>query len=229
MKENKGLHDGHRDRLRKRFIENGMDSFLDHQAVELMLFYCIPRKDTNDMAHMLLDQFGSFSGLLDAPLGSLQKSGVSSHSALFIKLVSALCSRYYHDKYQKADDDVCMEDFVISRFGGIRENRLSLILLDSLGKLIFCDSVKETAQFDTDEKIKAILQLNILNNAVAAVVVDNRPNESTLPSEEDINMIVSLRKSMNDMGIVMMDYYIVSDNDCLSLSNTEEYENIFFD
>ena len=143
MKENKGLHDGHRDRLRKQFIENGIESFFDHQIVELMLFYCIPRKDTNDMAHMLLDKFGSFSGLLDAPLELLQERGVSSNTALFIKLISALCSRYYHDKYQPEDDDLSVEDFVISHFTGIHENQLSLILLDGHGKLIFCDSIKE--------------------------------------------------------------------------------------
>ena len=229
MKENKGLHDGHRDRLRKQFIENGIESFFDHQIVELMLFYCIPRKDTNDMAHMLLDKFGSFSGLLDAPLELLQERGVSSNTALFIKLISALCSRYYHDKYQPEDDDLSVEDFVISHFTGIHENQLSLILLDGHGKLIFCDSIKEADFSCPDENIKSILQLSVLNNGMAAVVVSNRQNGNTLPSKEEINMIVKLRQFLKNVGILLLDYYIVSDTECCSLSNTEEYENIFFD
>ena len=70
MSDSKGLHDGHRDRVRKRFINDGLEKFYDHQIVELLLFYGIPRKDTNDIAHKLLNRFGSFSAMFDAPLES---------------------------------------------------------------------------------------------------------------------------------------------------------------
>ena len=68
MSENKGLHDGHRNRVRERFVKDGIEHFFDHQVIELLLFYGIPRKDTNDIAHNLLNKFGSFSGVFDAPL-----------------------------------------------------------------------------------------------------------------------------------------------------------------
>lgn len=229
MKNNKGLHDGHRDRLRKRFMENGMESFFDHQAVELMLFYCIPRKDTNDIAHTLLNKFGSFSGLLDASPESLQENGVSSNTAVFIKLISALCSRYYHDKYQKPDDDLCVEDFVISHFTGIKEDQLSLILLDDQSNPIFCDSVSTASVSESDKDIKTILHLSILNNARIAVIVRNRSSGTATPSEYDIDMTVRIRKLLKKTGILLFDYCIISDTEYCSLSNTEEYEDIFFD
>ena len=59
------LHDGHRDRLRKRYMAEGLDHFTEVQVLELMLFYCIPRKDTNELAHRLLERFGSLSQVLD--------------------------------------------------------------------------------------------------------------------------------------------------------------------
>ena len=66
----KSIHENHRARLKARFRENGLDSFTDIQALELLLFYVIPRKDTNPIAHRLLERFQSFSQVLDAPLSS---------------------------------------------------------------------------------------------------------------------------------------------------------------
>ena len=228
MQEQKDLHGGHRDRLRKTFLEEGMEHFFDHQAVELMLFYCVPRKDTNNMAHDLLERFGSFSGLLAASSESLQKCGISSHTAVFIRFVSELCSRYYNDKYRPETllDDMCIEDIITSRFTGIRENKLSLVLLDAQSKPIFCDTVS-TAQ--TAENIRSILHSSIMNHASIAVVVRNRPGNTAVPSRDDLDTVVRLRKLLADMKILLLDYYIVSDKKYCSLLNTEEYEHIFFD
>ena len=99
MAENKSVHDGHRDRVRERFLNDGLDGFRDHQVMELLLFYGIPRKDTNEIAHKLMERFGSFSGVFDASFESLIECGLSRSCASFIKLIPAVCSRYYVDKY----------------------------------------------------------------------------------------------------------------------------------
>ena len=80
------IHDGHRQRLKKRFLDEGMDSFTQIQAVEMLLFYCIPWQDTNELAHRLLDRFGSFAQILDADLEELQSvKGIGESAALFLK------------------------------------------------------------------------------------------------------------------------------------------------
>ena len=61
-----GVHDGHRERLRRRFLENGLDGFNELNALELLLFYAIPRRDTNELAHALIDRFGSLQGVFEA-------------------------------------------------------------------------------------------------------------------------------------------------------------------
>ena len=141
----KNLHEGHRDRVRKRFIKEGLDGFFDHQVLELMLFYCIPRKDTNDIAHILINKFGSFSSVLDAPVESLMECGISYNTAVFIKLIPSLCSRYYQDSYCRNDDDdeKSIEDFILPYFIGQNEEQLFLVLFDAKGKRVFSHVVSK--------------------------------------------------------------------------------------
>ena len=89
------MHDGHRDRLKQRFLEEGLDHFSEVQVLEILLFYCIPRQDTNPLAHRLLEHFGSLSQVLEAPAEELQKvPGIGHNAAVFLSLVTAT-GRYY--------------------------------------------------------------------------------------------------------------------------------------
>ena len=94
-KENKNIHEGHRDRLRKRFLDEGLDNFHDHNVLELLLFYSIPRKDTNEEAHNLIDTFGSLSGVFNASHEDLCKvKGIGENTATLIKMMPELFKKY---------------------------------------------------------------------------------------------------------------------------------------
>lgn len=96
------LHEGHRERLKRRFIEQGLDGFEDHQVLELLLFFSIPRKDTNEIAHRLISTFGSISNVFEAHPKELQKvKGVGENSAILISLISQISRRYLADKNRK--------------------------------------------------------------------------------------------------------------------------------
>ena len=83
-----GIHDGHRERMKKRFLEHGLDNFDDVNALELLLFYALPRKDTNALAHALLDRFGSLAGVLDASAADLLSvDGVGESIAGLLRLI----------------------------------------------------------------------------------------------------------------------------------------------
>ena len=85
------MHDGHRLRIRKKFILNGFDNFEDHEILELALFYAIPRKNTNVIAHELLDKFGTVDAVFDAPMNMLKEvEGIGESAAVFIKMISGL-------------------------------------------------------------------------------------------------------------------------------------------
>lgn len=95
----RNLHENHRARVRKRFEHEGLKTFADHNVLELLLFYSIPQKDTNDIAHRLLDEFGSLSAVFDAPKDVLMNVvGVGENTATLIKLMPELFSRYEQDK-----------------------------------------------------------------------------------------------------------------------------------
>ena len=95
----KHLHWGHRQRVKKRFLEEGLDAFADHQVLELLLFYCIPMKDTNELAHKMIDQFGSLANLFEArPEEICERCKVSENTAILISLIPKLAGRYYQGK-----------------------------------------------------------------------------------------------------------------------------------
>lgn len=96
MGDSKGdIHAGHRARLRKRFFEEGLDAFEDHQVIELLLFFAIPRRDTNEIAHLLLRRYGSFSGVLEAdPVDLEQIEGIGQAAAALLSILPSLTRRY---------------------------------------------------------------------------------------------------------------------------------------
>ena len=78
-----GIHDGHRDKMRQRFLRGGLDAFADHEALELLLYYAIPRRDTNPLAHALMERYGSLAAVLTAPVEDLQKvEGIGESAAV---------------------------------------------------------------------------------------------------------------------------------------------------
>lgn len=96
------LHSGHRERMRKRFLATGFDSFADHEILEVLLYYSIPRIDTNELAHRILDHFGSLSAVFDAEPEEIVKiKGVSDNTAVLIKMIPSLMRVYLADKQDK--------------------------------------------------------------------------------------------------------------------------------
>ena len=98
--ENKNIHEGHRKRVREQFIKAGnLNNLPDHKILELLLFYSTPRSDTNELAHNLINQFGSLNGVFDAPYESLlEVKGIGEHSAVLLKLVPEAVKRYLINK-----------------------------------------------------------------------------------------------------------------------------------
>ena len=98
----KQLHQGHRQRLRNRFMQEGLDHFEQHNMLELLLFYSIPQRDTNEVAHRLLNRFGTISDVLNAPVEELETvEGVGHSSALLISSVHQISDIYRRDKTER--------------------------------------------------------------------------------------------------------------------------------
>ena len=119
-KENSQLHENHRDRLRNRFIEEGLSKFEKHNALELLLFYAIPRKDTNEIAHELINKYHSFAAVFDADIDDLaNQKNMSKNIAVLIKLIPELANMYRIDKserYEMFNTLHSMGSFFVNRF-----------------------------------------------------------------------------------------------------------------
>ncbi len=94
-----GIHSGHRARVKQRFLRGGLDSFDDHQVLELLLFYALPQRDVNELAHALLNHFGTLSAVFDAPEQELlQVPGIGENAAVLVKLLPQIARRYLISK-----------------------------------------------------------------------------------------------------------------------------------
>lgn len=233
MAENKSVHDGHRDRVRERFLNDGLDGFRDHQVMELLLFYGIPRKDTNEIAHKLMERFGSFSGVFDASFESLIECGLSRSCASFIKLIPAVCSRYYVDKYNSNEksnqiNSENIGDCVLPYFIGKDDEQVLLLLVDPKGCRLFCDIIS-TGSFSTSEvNIRKIMQLCVKHKAYGAVLAHNHPSGVALPSNQDIIVTKKLKSSLQSIDVRLLDHLIIADMDFCPMSELENCEDIFY-
>lgn len=232
MRDSKGLHDGHRDRVREKFISKGLSSFRDHEVLELLLFYAVPRKDTNEIAHRLINQFGSISGVMDAPLDVLTGLGLSRNAAVYLKLFPEICSLYYQDKYNSKDDRIITEDnigdYVLHFFIGADSEKVALILLNSQGKRLYGSIISEGSVSSSDVDIRKIATLAMKYHASGAIIAHNHPSGVAIPSNEDIQVTIALKRALKTVGVNLLDHIIVAEMDYLSMAGTEEFENVFF-
>ncbi len=230
MSDKKGLHDGHRDRVRKRFEKDGMESFYDHQVLEMLLFYGIPRKDTNDIAHQLLNCFGSFSGVFDASIDALQDCGISYNAAVLLKMIPEICAKYYQDKYEKNNQTNRLEsidEFLLPYFIGKNEEQVMLLLLDTSGKQVFFGVVSKGTKMASDVNLRKILELSVQHKANGAILAHNHPSGEALPSERDLMMTEKLCRMLRPVGVRLVDHYIIAGMKAFSMSESEDYDYVF--
>ncbi|MEE0858422.1 MAG: JAB domain-containing protein [Acutalibacteraceae bacterium] len=216
-------HSGHRDRLRKRFLDNGFDGMENHEVLELMLYYGIPRKDTNPIAHKLLDSFGSISAVFDAPIDKLKEVGISEKCAIYIKLIPQICRMYMEDKHNNKDKIIDIEnigDSIKHKFVGRDYEAVVLMLLDSKFKEVFCGVVSKGSVSACEIYIRKIIELAVMYNSKFAVIAHNHPSGLALPSNDDINTTKRVYKSLRLIDVALIDHIIVADNDYVSLKES---------
>ena len=216
------IHDGHRQRLKKRFLNEGLDSFEPIQVLELLLFYCIPRQDTNPIAHRLLDHFGSFAQVMEASPEELKKvSGIGDSVATFLSLVTS-AGRYYHDQSKNVtgiltDLEEC-GNYLVPKFFGRRNETVFLLCLDAKCKVLCCKEVGEGSVNSAAVPIRRIVEMALGVNATSVVLAHNHPSGVALPSEEDRQITLQIQQALATMSIALVDHIIVADGDFVSMA-----------
>lgn len=227
------VHKGHRERLRRRFIESGLDSFEDHNALELFLFYAIPNRDVNDLAHNLINEFGSLTAVFDARFEDLCKvKGISEYSASLIKLLPAMARRYEQGKASENntvyDSPEKIAEYMAGVYFGINREELYILCLDSACRLLKCIKL---ATGDIDKatvSYRSIAEQVFITNAANVIVVHNHVSGIVAPSPQDIIFTSSLVSAMKGVGIRISDHIIMGNGEeYFSMRHSRKWGNIF--
>ena len=219
-----GLHDGHRNRLKNRFLNEGLTNFEDHNVLELLLFYSIPRSDTNEIAHELLNKFGSLHGVFEAGMEDLMSiNGISRHSAVLIKMIPELFVVYGRDKVrdiQKINSSDDAKQFFIPRFYVKVREEVQIVLLDDKMNIIKWVKIYEGSVNSANVPIRKIVEIAIENRATNVIIAHNHPTGLILPSKDDLRATAKVREALALVDIKLLDHVIVSDNEAASLKDS---------
>lgn len=221
------IHDGHRQRVRERFLNAGLTDFKDHEVLELLLFYCIPRCDTNEIAHHLIEKFGSFALVLDAPVSELQKvEGIGENAAIFLSLLRSVSGFYQSSRLKKntALTKPCeYGNYLIPRFSTQRIEEVFLLCLDAKCMVLCCDKVSEGSVNATNVSIRRIVDKAIASNATSVVLAHNHPSGIAIPSTEDLATTKLVANALIMVDVILNDHIIVADNDYVSMVESNLY------
>ena len=214
------IHDGHRQRLKQRFLEEGLESFTDIQVLELLLFFSVPRQDTNPIAHALLDHFGSLYQVLEAPVEELRKvKGVGEQSALLLSLMNDVARYYQVDRTMREKIlptvQACGEYLVPFFFGRYVET--VLLCLDAKCKVLCCKEVVQGSVNSAGISVRKIGETALAANATTAVLAHNHPSGIAVPSSEDVQTTCRVAMAVNAVEIQLADHIVVADGDYVSM------------
>lgn len=231
MAEN--IHEGHRKRLRKKLIELDFhDKIDDHIMLETLLFYAIPRRDTNVIAHSLLNKFGSIYGVFEADAFELmQVDGINENAATLIKLMLPLFRRYYNNKYtdkkQRFQSIDQIGEYLMNKHSGYKDEIFILSSFTSEGVLISSNILSKGDASTVNVSIKEIVKTALNHNAPCVIISHNHFSGNALPSNNDIEMTQKLKDALELLGIKLLDHIIVAGNDFISMAQSREYFSIF--
>ena len=214
-------HEGHRERMKKRFLRHGLASFDDHQVLELLLFYAVPRQDTNELAHRLMDTFGSLDRVFEALPEELMKvSGIGEHAAALIRLVPEAARRCRIARESSADilsDRESVGRYLVPRFLNQRTEIVLLLCLDAKLKVLDCRQIGSGGLNSASFSIRDIVQVCLMHNARYAVLAHNHLNGIAVASTEDICATHEVKKALGLVGVKLLEHIIVTDEDFIAL------------
>ena len=219
-----GIHDGHREKMRQRFMTGGLDAFADHEILELLLYYAIPRRDTNPIAHALMERYGSLPAVLAAPMEDLKRTeGIGESAAVLLHLVPQVCRRAR--LAQVGEDQVLNSSeragaYLLECFDGESREVIYQLCLDRKGKLLACIRLGEGSVASADLDVRRLVENAILTGASAVILAHNHPSGVALPSDGDYTATMRVRAALNAIGIELADHIIVADGDFVSMADS---------
>ncbi len=223
------VHKDHRQRLRARFLKEGLDGFQPHEVLELLLFYSIPQQNTNPIGHELMNSFGSISSVFDADFKKLiEVNGVKEYSATLIKLIPELCSYYQSDKNKPGEKYTQLDEiakFCLSKYMALSEERLSVVMFDGSSCLLGMETLSVGSTTEVQLSIECLAALLFKHGCCDFILVHNHPNGDLRPSSEDLCLTKKVELSMRLINKHLAEHILIAGSNYLPIMELPEYIN----
>jgi len=222
------MNEGHRQRLRERFEQSGFNGFHDHEVIELLLAYAIPRRDVKPLAKELMTRFGSLSAVVDAPVAHLKQiEGVGSHASVLLAMVPRLMERYLQDRWKRNRSFNSTRDAVSllsSLLGTQRAEVFCILALNSQNGLIATEEIQRGSVNRTAVFPRLVVEACLKHRATAVILAHNHPGGDPSPSSADRQLTRKLKRLLSDLDIQVHDHIIVAGLAYYSFAEHQELE-----
>ena len=220
------MHEEHRQRVRNRFLKEGISNFEPHNVLEFLLFYSIPRRDTNETAHALIDKFGSLAAVFDANINDLMSvDGIGENSAILLKLIPQLARLYFSEKNNpKKIQFNCVGPigaYLASLFVGEVNEVVYIMMLDSAYRMICCRRLFEGSISSAHLQYRPLLDDIMAQQASMVVIAHNHPNGLAVPSASDIQTTRHFAEALTIIDVRLLEHFVVSGNKFMPILATQ--------
>ncbi len=209
------MHEGHRERMREKYIQNGADILAPHEVLELLLFYSQPRVNTNEIAHRLLDTFHTLGGVLDADIDSLcAVQGVGKGSAVFLHLIKDVVNLYNRGKLERnplLPTAMDAGNYILRLIGDQTKEGFYVFCLDPEGRLLSYKKIAEGSAYRVYIDVRLVAEYALTHHAYAVILAHNHPKGLIEPSDEDLQLTRRIQAALSPLSIAVTDHIIVGD------------------
>lgn len=230
--EIKNVHAGHRQRMRDKAFNYGFEPFEQHELLEMLLYSVIPQKDTNPIAHNLINSFGSFHAVFDAPVEELMKiSGMTKSAGFLLKLIPEISAEYLQDKVsgEKLSVTSCKDayEFIAPKFIGKTNEEVYVLFLNTAGKLLASEILDKGSFSYANINSRKLISLCLKHNAAGIIICHNHPSGNSAPSPDDMIATKNIRTALNGVSVKLLDHIIITDNGYTSMREMKQYRHFF--
>jgi len=228
MKENKkpkkteSPHGGHRERMRNRFLKGGLDAFADHEIIEMLLYYGIPRQNTNEIAHKVYREFGSLHELFDAtPQQIMHRTGMTENSAVLFSIVPHLFKRYSYGKWDKKivfNSSKELGEYAKIPFIGKNYECFYMLCFNNNFELKGLEMLEEGTLDAVELHPRKVVDLALINRSSYVVLAHNHPSGCKMVSLADLHATTSIMKLLEPFNIELIDHIIIAGEDYISFA-----------
>ncbi|HCG35340.1 MAG TPA: DNA repair protein RadC [Clostridiales bacterium] len=212
----KNIHAGHRERLKKRFLNGGLDGFEAHNVLELLLFFGVPQQDTNILAHRLIQRFSSLSKVLEAPYSELlEVPGMGPHTVTLLKLIPSLSRYYLKDRSSSKAMESGYEEigsFLVRQYAGIENECVMGVFFDNGFHLQGCKVLHVGSVNSASFTLRCIADEVIMRKSSVVIIAHNHPHGLPLPSPDDLETTRRIEHFLSSCGIELAEHYIIAEH-----------------